>query len=494
MSDPVRPNLQQCKTVYQQGICIWSSLSLQASEITTLPNLRAQLEDIVRYHPHFPRDLQLKSRNSRVVGAGISTWEASQDCNIPAFEEHLEIAVSAGTTTPIDWSHDRAILLLAWAYIFSARWADLLPGSNKIRYTGSLADSRDCGINANDVIVVDIGNAQEDAVRVSHAASTDLPASYTNALRFLYDYCAYHDIMDQNHIALSAALFLPITSDYGKDIFLQRPKLGISTNNMQRNTPESNSSRAGSWLENNHTLDKLITLSSHNRGLFSLLGSTFYDPTIPCNLVDTWVQSIFAVLRTVPDGSILVRIMMSRVPHIFPLWLGATVMGLHEEILKTARYGHIPVDRHAATWCHTLQSFMQQPVSKYSSNSRYILRSDECRLLHLTRTQYPTSFPISPWIPFGSTAIEDSDLDVRLHTSCGSTHGLRLKSWRWKCIGETEVVQDCNSTTPLSIAQIGNPKLNIDVNYEFLDMDRESFGKCNADYFHLVTRRWVPPR
>ncbi|KAI1907863.1 hypothetical protein LOZ61_005875 [Ophidiomyces ophidiicola] len=165
MSDPVRPNLQQCKMVYQQGIRIWSSLSLQASEITTLPNLRAQLEDIVRYHPHFPRDLQLKSRNSRVVGAGISTWEAPQDCNIPAFEEHLEIAVSAGTPTPINWSHDRAILLLASAYIFSARWADLMPGSNKIRYTGSLADSRDCGINANDVIVVDIGNAQEDAVR-----------------------------------------------------------------------------------------------------------------------------------------------------------------------------------------------------------------------------------------------------------------------------------------------------------------------------------------
>lgn len=167
-------------------------------------------------------------------------------------------------------------------------------------------------------------------------------------------------------------------------------------------------------------------------GVRSLLASVFYESGIACNVVNPWLQSIFAVLDSVTDDRILAYIMMSRVPHIAPLWLGGIIMGIQKGILEEARNGLLPFEIHAAVWSGTFLSFMQEPVARYPMTNGSILRSDECRLLYLTQGESHTRFPMGRWVLFGATAVEDTDIDVRSHGKC-SGHGLRYGGFKWAC-------------------------------------------------------------
>lgn len=102
-----------------------------------------------------------------------------------------------------------------------------------------------------------------------------------------------------------------------------------------------------------------------------MLSSIFYEPSVPCNLVSPWLQSIFAVLDSEKirnDDRVPAHMLMNRVPSIAFLWLGAIVLGIHRDVLRDGRFGLVPVDLHAAMWSGTVQSFIQEPVSSFSSS------------------------------------------------------------------------------------------------------------------------------
>jgi hypothetical protein len=53
-----------------------------------------------------------------------------------------------------------AVIALAWAYILSARWAEIMPGTCSITYSGECAVYEN--LSEQDAIVVDIGDTGAD--------------------------------------------------------------------------------------------------------------------------------------------------------------------------------------------------------------------------------------------------------------------------------------------------------------------------------------------
>lgn len=70
-----------------------------------------------------------------------------------------------------------------------------------------------------------------------------------------------------------------------------------------------------------------------------------------------------------------------------------------------------------------------------------VSRENEFRLLFLTHTLSDASGnpPICPNVPFGMIDVRDTSLGLRVHYSCG--HGVRYRSWEWRCAdGERGVI------------------------------------------------------
>lgn len=122
----------------------------------------------------------------------------------------------------------------------------------------------------------------------------------------------------------------------------------------------------------------------------------------------------------------------SRAPSAAWLWLGAIVLGLEEKLMREVGFGQIPVDLTSIAWSGTVQSFMQGKVTKAGIHERCMERADECRLLFLTQTSYHSRIPVCQWKPFGSTRLEDADVEVRNHVGCEG-HGLRYEGFPWDC-------------------------------------------------------------
>jgi hypothetical protein len=289
-------------------------------------------------------------------------------------------------------------------------------------------------------------------------------------MRFLSDHCTLHDAVDQGYAALSAALFLPLLHGRGKDVVLPRPLF----HDAGMSEPAMSNSRlrpSRSWERLTNQVDKLLTLSCNARGLRALLSSVFYEPGTACNVATPLLQSIFAVIDSVNDDRILANMLMSRLPHIAFLWPGAMIMGVHKDVLRDGRFGLLLIELHAAMWTGTLQSFIQEPVSRNPTADTIVLRSDECRLLYLTRSEHHTRWPVCPWAPFGSTTLEDTDIDVRLHAQCRG-HGLRYAGWKWACRNGQVVHQTCDPALQ-PVFQQAQAVPHVLVNYEALRTNEE---------------------
>ncbi|KAL4757076.1 uncharacterized protein BDW70DRAFT_153652 [Aspergillus foveolatus] len=377
---------------------------------------------------------------------GFHSQEKSQKpCYIPPLERHLQIPFK---------SEENHLAMLVSACIFSARWAGLMPKA-ALAYTDSKAHNSDKP-EEDDSAMVDIGVADDDAARWwaailaptegweayiaigkdkfrspwSISLPADLDLSYRETHYSLSDTAvsaatAFH----QAYAALSIVLLLPLLRDSGEDFVLPRPKfrhkqkhkLGSSRCNVQLNL---------AWVRETHYLDKLLTLSCNTRGTRSLLSSVFYEPSIACKVVSPWLQAMFAVVNYVKDNRVLAYMRMSRVPHLAFLWAGGAIVGIHKRVLQDSQFGLIPTEPHAAMWSGTIQSFMQERVHPAAGN--HILRSDECRLLYLTQEEHHTHWPVCQWKPFGATALNDTEIDVRLHASC-TGHGLQYAGFKWTC-------------------------------------------------------------
>jgi hypothetical protein len=489
MEDAIRPNEDRYRATYEQGFRTWYSLYLRAKQESGLPQFCFLFQKAFQQQPQFPHDLDLRQSYNFLYAAGVSSWEIGTHryCRLPSFEQRLDIPVSINSPTPLMLRHAdhtpnyRAwfnkednhlfVLILAWAYILSSRWAELMPQST-VRYTDVKAKWTDA--ESVDSIIIDIGDADEEKARwwaailapregwqaditsgedrfrspwsIVYQDSPNLvlscrkfrsppsrasgTASFTTALRFLSDYCTLHDIADQSLAALSATLFLPFLNRRDT-VYLPTPTSAHGASPAPTISPRNNVQL--NWEQEVHHLDKLLTLSCNIKGIRALLSCPFYERGMPCNLVSPWLQSTFAVLDAVRDDQLLLaHILMSRVPSVAFLWLGGIIMGAHEGILRDCRFGLIAIDLHSAVWSSTVQSFMQEPVSRYpetASNSS-ILRADKCRLLFQTQAEHHTRLPVCQWMPFGATALKDTDLDVRLHAKCDWNHTLKYGGWK----------------------------------------------------------------
>ena len=382
MEDAIRPNNERLRTAYEQGHRNWHSLYLRAKQEPGLPQFCFQFQRAFQQQPRFSHNLDLKQSYGFLYAVGVSSWETGTSyghCRIPSFEQRLDISVSVNRPTSLvlrdgsdhtsnysTWfdreDNHLSVLILAWAYILSARWAELMPEST-VRYTDSQAKWN--GDESANSIVVDIGDVNEErarwwaailapgegwqaditsgqdryrspwsiafqggqnfvlSCRQSPLSRDSTVVSFRTALCFLSDYCTLHDVADQGIAALSAALFLPFLND-GKAVSL--PSL-ITHGACQIPTISSRNNVQFDFAHEAHQVDKLLTLSCNIKGIRALLSSTFYEPGITCNFVSPWLQSTFAFLDSVRnDHLLLARILMNRTPNIAFLWLGGIIL------------------------------------------------------------------------------------------------------------------------------------------------------------------------
>ncbi|KAK2594298.1 hypothetical protein QQS21_008004 [Conoideocrella luteorostrata] len=372
------------------------------------------------------------------------------------------------------------VLMLAWAYILSARWAELIPGARAPDYSNH-GDQLNASnglrglYDGEDSVVVDVGNVDEDAARWwtavlsadggwdatvrsntgfilyapwsirieqgpaflisanvqsgSHVTNCR-SASFSDAIRYLSEYCSLYDVTDQSQEALAAVLLIPVAKLDNRRIELPIPHLphiAESRHSRKQVTPD--------WRGELCQLDRLLTLSCNSRGVKSLLNSIFFEPDVYCNDCGAWLQGSFAFLDSDKASDMYLRLstFIKRDPGLGFLWVGTFITGAEASCLREARMGWWKVDLNAAAWTGTHVSFIQDFVPKATSITHQISRADECRLTYLCHEQDHTVPPLFPFAPFGFTSMEDTDLNVRQHAKCSAVHGLLQHSFTWDC-------------------------------------------------------------
>lgn len=493
-TDPVIPSVVDSRATFKRAFLEWSSLAQTAKiDPQTVCDHLSLIKTAFPDHPAFPVGLNIKESPGSLSATGSSSWAATvasiSHNDLPDFRQFHEITVTESKPTKCSFTRDRevgycqwfegqdshlTILILAWAYVLAARWTEIIPGARPIRYTESRLNS----VTNRGKFNVSLGSASADAARwweavlapgqgwlatvesgddelhspwsvllssrakfsVSYSESesaTGAVATFTTALHYLADYCATHDLADQSRAALATVLCLPHAAFIGRRVHLPSPQLMSDTKRLPIEPLRREQSRHECSTSQ---LDKLLTLSCNTKGLTAILLSLFFDHEVPCNLASPWLQGIFSALDRVSDETcLLLQTLMNKQPKIGFLWLGATILGTHSHLLELARRGSMEVEILSAVWTNTSQTFMQFPLTGVARSGR-IKREDECRLAYLAMESYQYYLPMCPWKPFGSTALEDTDLDVRIHANCQG-HGLRYVGWAWDYLDDDLAVE-----------------------------------------------------
>lgn len=242
-----------------------------------------------------------------------------------------------------------------------------------------------------------------------------------------------------------------------------------------------------SSLKNAFQIDKLLTLSCNPRGSRALLTSIIFEPDVTSNICGIWLQGSFAFLNTVEDPHALLCTLIKRDPELGFLWLGAFITGIHHKCLRDARAAWWNIDLNAAAWTETSMSFIQAPVPDFKSGCREVSRADESRLLYLCHDVNYSIPPPFPFAPFGSTALIDTNLDVREHATCGRDHRLGYIGFSWICQGG-EMMEQAKHDAPLATVrpkrgQIISHHDGIDVDYDEIDSEDENSEMVTRNVF-----------
>lgn len=170
--------------------------------------------------------------------------------------------------------------------------------------------------------------------------------------------------------------------------------------------------------------------------------------------------------------------LMDRLPKVAFLWLGATVLGLSQKLLRELQFGMLPVDLHSASWSGVIQSFMQLPISDNLLTNGHVSRADECRLLFLCQSVTHQRFPICQWTPFGTTPLRDTDIETRMHADCRG-HRLQYQKLSWDYInGKVENHGNDKVELHAPYTTLCSPKSSkLHVQYEGMDRDYESISE-----------------
>ena len=359
------------------------------------------------------------------------------------------------------------VLFLAWAYILSARWSELLCRSPEHRcmITSKKVTPRCEAPLPQSSIEVDIGDdATDDEVRwweavlsasegwsmttvyngrtyvspwaLTISGATELrtkqssnaetrPPSPHRAVGYLARFCCYKRLYGQCSAALSAALCIHFV--WTKSISLPAPQIS-ATSSCPLELPYSPSIHT---YEHYGLLSCYMMLSCDVKGIRSLLHTAFFNPDIECNLVVTWMSAAFAVIDPVTqEGSIvkLLEIFARRLPKLAPLWLGA-ILADNVKALGLIMNRCVAVELHAAAWTDTIGSFIT--LTSGLSDGKVIRREDECPLLHIIGCGSYARLPVWPWKPFGETLLNDSELEAQKNAQC-NCHCLEYQAWYWE--------------------------------------------------------------
>jgi hypothetical protein len=381
-----------------------------------------------------------------------------------------------------------AIVAFAYAYILSACWVEMQQSDDATHVSVQKHDGIFyldaqakwiCGCNEKllDELVVDLGDVDDDAARwwasilatgegwraeiirdgsvyrspwsiciaatqtfrLRRTASRQnmreaifIPPSSEVALRYLSDFSIFHGIDSQCSAALAATLTFPFLGNRTVTLPLPNP-VSITMPSTQSSIVASHQKK-GIISEQSKLLPYYMTLSCNRRGMQALLCGSFFDPQVSCNLVSPWFQPILEIidpLVRVGDYEKLAIIMGKRQPKLAALWMGATISGMANVIFQQVRIGLMAIELNASAWTATTHSFISlKPEGLCENDDTEISRSDECRLLYLTEAEGHSRLPISPWKPFGTTMLCDTDIDVRRHAKC-TGHSLQYISWSW---------------------------------------------------------------
>lgn len=543
MEDALRPSVEAFKAMYERGYQTWAALWQMAVAHNPRQYQLSSLLSVFPNHPYLPENLSVDTSFSNTATVrGRTTWTTGREpCDLSSFQEEMVLPVASNCPTIIIFSpgpHSAAsildsiaqegthvpILVLAWAYVLSARWAELIPGAKMFDYNsrqeqlktsnepaGPEADDHQIVVNIGDVDVAAgrwwtaiLGADWHASIRSGTGALLCSPwsirinagpkftllssiaqsgseneilqaASFSDAVRYLAEYCQLHDVAEQSAVALAAALLIPVAKFDSRRINLPVPRPSRTPIRRQEKSPV-----LPSWEVKARQLDQLLTLSCNARGLKGLLNSIFFETDVACNSCGAWLQGSFAFLDSdkAKDPRVLLRTFTERDPGLGYLWLGAFVTGAEERCLQEARAGWWKVDINAAAWTGTHASFIQEPITQASPDAKEISRADECRLIYLAHNSDHAVPPLFPFAPFGCTAMEDTDLDVRLHARCSAAHGLEYSHFTWDCQGGKKVEQGRDRTLATSIrTKAGQSFINsrdtFVVDYDSLDFDDE---------------------
>jgi hypothetical protein len=102
--------------------------------------------------------------------------------------------------------------------------------------------------------------------------------SSTLALRYLSDFCTLHGIYGQSLAGLAATLLIPYNSaSTTKRVLLPKPRF--------LSTPQNLPKQIADIRQQGELIPFYMSLSCHVHGIRSLLVGSFFESTVPCNLV-----------------------------------------------------------------------------------------------------------------------------------------------------------------------------------------------------------------
>ncbi|KAE8156580.1 hypothetical protein BDV40DRAFT_293411 [Aspergillus tamarii] len=318
------------------------------------------------------------------------------------------------------------VLFLAWAYILSARWSELLCRSPEHRcmITSKKVTPRCEAPLPQSSIEVDIGDdAADDEVRWWEAV---LSASEGWSMTTVYNGRTY---VSPWALAISGATELRTKQSSNAEIRPPSPHRAVGY--LARFCCYKRLYGQCSAALSAALCIHFVWTNCDVKGIRSLLHTAFFNPDIECNLVVTWMSAAFAVIDPVTqEGGIvkLLEIFARRLPKLAPLWLGA-ILADNVKALGLIMNRCVAVELHAAAWTDTIGSFIT--LTSGLSDGKVIRREDECPLLHIIGCGSYARLPVWPWKPFGETLLNDSELEAQKHAQC-NCHCLEYQAWYWE--------------------------------------------------------------
>ncbi|KAJ4007423.1 hypothetical protein NW766_010108 [Fusarium irregulare] len=320
-------------------------------------------------------------------------------------------------------------------------------------------------------------------IKTPTSTSDTAPTSKTAAWGYLTEYCMTHEIDDGLILAaLAAALLIPTVKYDGRSIGLPIPNIDWDEHRLKEKSPVPSSFATIDQLQ----LDKLLTLSCNARATKALLTSVFFEPGVEGNICGMWLRGSFAFLNTITNPHLLMRTLIQRDPEIGFLWIGAFITGTSDKAFREGRAGWWKVDLGAAAWTGTLMSFIQEQVPHPPAGATSISRANECRLLFLCHVMDYTIPPLFPFPPFGSTDLDDTNLEVHEHLLCGKDHSLTYAGLTWRSNDGTEIRQGSEvpvvATRPKTGQALNNTS-EVEIDYDDYDSDDDTSEMVTRNIF-----------